>query len=183
MDANELATIAIDAMPLDVLAEADKGQVWGVLQMALRTLEAQHESLLAEADNEAAEARKLLAAQISAPSELAAKQRELDDVSRERDAWKTKYYDKDVELAAVRVELGKLQAENARLHRSMEERMTAHIPGDVDLWRVIDDTVTKETAAKIRDVYRDYVAGKQALPPGAVKVVPVVSVPPGTDEL
>ncbi len=59
MDANELATVAIDAMPLGVLAEADRGQVCGVLQMALRTLEAQHAALLAEADEETAEAKKL----------------------------------------------------------------------------------------------------------------------------
>lgn len=61
MDANELATIAFDAMPLEVLAPADKGQVWGVLQMALRTLEAQHEALLAEADEETSNAMQVIA--------------------------------------------------------------------------------------------------------------------------
>ena len=142
MDANELATIAFDAMPLDVLAEADKGQVWGVLQMALRTLEAQHESLLAEADNEAAEARKLLAAQISTPlhshgefeeltnelrdaqvamqllqTELKAERHERGRVARERDS-------------AI-AEANRLTQENARLHRSLEERMSVLIPGAV----------------------------------------------------
>ena len=141
MDANELATIAFDAMPLDVLAEADKGQVWGVLQMALRTLEAQHESLLAEADNEAAEARKLLAeatqqrddlhkrvsflnfensvhgAPVILRQELIQLQAKFDAMTQERDN-------------ALRSNSA-LVSENARLHRSLEERMSVLIPGAV----------------------------------------------------
>ena len=141
MDANELATIAIDAMPLEVLAPADKGQVWGVLQMALRTLEAQHESLLAEADNEAAEARKLLAeatqqrddlhkrvsflnfensvhgAPVILRQELIQLQAKFDAMTQERDN-------------ALRSNSA-LVSENARLHRSLEERMSVLIPGAV----------------------------------------------------
>ena len=141
MDANELATIAIDAMPLEVLAPADKGQVWGVLQMALRTLEAQHESLLAEADNEATEARKLLAeatqqrddlhkrvsflnfensvhgAPVILRQELIQLQAKFDAMTQERDN-------------ALRSNSA-LVSENARLHRSLEERMSVLIPGAV----------------------------------------------------
>ena len=205
MDANELATIAFDAMPLDVLAEADKGQVWGVLQMALRTLEAQHESLLAEADNEAAEARKLLAAQISTPlhshgefeeltnelrdaqvamqllqTELKAERHERGRVARERDS-------------AI-AEANRLTQENARLHRSMEEwmsaaqkpRMPLHSHSEFEeLQKKLDSantdkgyladailkTLPPETCMKVFDAYHKFRGTyADALPPGAVKV-------------
>lgn len=183
MDANELATVAIDAMPLGVLAEADRGQVCGVLQMALRTLEMQYGALLAEADEETAEAKKLwreglaelealkvdrdavlaanhvlnvdlrnrtadLNAAIAArdasgadytalADSFATMRQERDKLSQQCDSMATELDAKQRELEEVRSArdetIAGLQAENARLHRSLEERMTAHIPGAVQV--------------------------------------------------
>ena len=121
MDANELAMIAYDVMPGGIMTETGKGEMFGVLKMALRTLEAQHEALLAEADEEAAEARRLVAAQISTPFHSHS---EFEELRKERDGWKT-------EASELQKRIDNLNAENARLHRSLEERMTAQIPGAV----------------------------------------------------
>ncbi len=232
MDASELLTVAMDAMPLMVLEAADQGQVYGVLSMALRTLEAQHAALLAEADEENRQAMTVIAEMTQQETKLQAEllrlhnevktvtaerddlrnelsraladrnlfRRERDQVrsqidemaerrgplhshsefvalEKERNTWKNNYQvvrdeiDKVItqrdtawnnlaEVTAERdgwkSEAGELQrridnlnAENARLHRSMEQWMSA-------------------------------AQHAQAVPPGAVKVVPpgVVKVVP-----
>ena len=79
MDANELATIAIGAMELSVLTPFDQGHIEGVLTMALLTMETQHESLLAEADEEAAATMRT----------LVETQQELIAAKAERDGWRS----------------------------------------------------------------------------------------------
>jgi septal ring factor EnvC (AmiA/AmiB activator) len=122
MDANELASIAIDAMPLEVLVPIDRGQVWGVLQMALRTLEAQHEALLAEADEETRQAMAVIADMTQQEAKLQAElmrlHKEVKTVTNERDGWQA-------ETVELQRRIDSLNAENARLHRSMEQWMSA----------------------------------------------------------
>ena len=162
MDANELAVIAYDAMPVEVLTPHDQGVVYGVLQMALRTLETQYESLLAEADNEAAEARKLLAEATlqrdtlsthldkcrvvwrgvekerdTAIADAVAMKERLDAMAKENVLANMPLHSHSEfeELRKERdnaiAEANRLTQENARLHRSLEERMSVRIPGAV----------------------------------------------------
>jgi hypothetical protein len=108
MDANELVTIAIGAMDLSVLTPFDQGHVEGVLTMALLTMETQHESLLAEADEEAAATMRT----------LVETQNELIVAKAERDGWRS-------EARELQRRIDELNAENSRIHRSMEQWMSA----------------------------------------------------------
>jgi chromosome segregation ATPase len=185
MDASELATIAFEAMPMSVLTPIDQGQVYGVLAMALQTLEMQYGALLTEADEETAEAKKLwrealaeldalkvdrdavLAANHALNVDLRNRTADLNAAIIARDAsgadyaalaasFATMRQDRDKlsqqcdlmaaefdakqreldELRSARDEtVAGLQAENARLHRSLEERMSVRIPGAVPVAR------------------------------------------------
>ena len=215
MDASELLTVAMDAMPLMVLEAADQGQVYGVLQMALRTLEAQHAALLAEADEETTEAKKLWrealaeldALKVDRDAVLAANRKlnedlrnlkvkfdgVVDDARKARIAWgdaklernearnqcdsmATEFDAKQRELEEVRSArdetIAGLQAENARLHRSLEERMTAHIPGAVQVAKT-------EELHGMADVYAQSQRMSNAITPSK----PVHLVPAGSEDL
>lgn len=145
MDANELATVAIDAMPLGVLAEADRGQVWGVLQMALRTLEAQHAALLAEADEEAAEAKKLWREALA----------ELDALKVDRDAVMAANH-------ALNVDLRKANAEIELAAKALEfsERKVGKLVDELTVTTQERDALKNERALFLRDEG----------PPGALSV-------------
>jgi chromosome segregation ATPase len=145
MDANELAMIAYDVMPGGIMTETGKGEMFGVLKMALRTLASHYEALLVAA-GENNSAAYMLVVEAQAQRDAARQQYdslketydgvfdERGKLTADRDGWKS-------EAGELQRRIDRLNAENARLHRSMEQWMSA-------------------------------AQHAQALPPGAVKVPP-----------
>lgn len=145
MNGNEIFDIAMQAMPLNDMDAATQGHVYGVLSLALMLQEAEHNEQLRLGDEELQDARRKWAeqhealtmgsnAKIAANNALNAEVRKL---SQQCDAMAAEFDAKQRELDELRSArdetVAGLQAENSRLHRSLEERMTAHIPGAVQV--------------------------------------------------
>ncbi len=153
MDASELLTVAMDAMPLMVLESADQGQVYGVLSMALRTLEAQHATLLAEADEENRNAMTVIADMTQQEAKLQAEllrlHKEVKTVTAERDARSDELRNRDANLQAMEKERDAANARYIELADSSKQDYHDLLNLAAEASKRTDETVSTRNAVEV----------------------------------